>query len=729
MPRYDVSKYTCKRNYDAVIRQTGSMLRLRRHTSADGIRAPIVNWVAAAALCSLSPLSFAQTAELHASPRSAEWRLPARIVAMNLPKAYGIRQVGRFHSGGPMASNPEFAIHTQPGRVLDPGRVLVAIESNLGERRADERASPGAILSIEPSLTANRQPLDISKALALRSDGGRRHGAPVQIYSLQSKAYLNGRHNRKARTAGFTAVAGPRYVSINNAFGRPWIANAPFGLHGPGSESVVDPDGAPLANAPSGTAGGVFAGSSTARQQAPKSVRSGFFASAFNYRRSPQLTSGTLSNGALGTAFLGPSPDGSGFAVFAIVTGEGAITQAHVQDGVDGLAPPGTIAIRGFDPGVIGIAFKWAPTRMLYVADPLRNRIALLHLTDDTRHFKLQRSSEIRSTSLNHPIDIAAAIPEIANPHFSSHTTLSGDADVYVINRGDGSVVRLSQSGKLIARAVIQIGDGQIVGADRLRSIAVSADAQKLWLIVDSPPDSGAANVLVEVPAFDANGPFAADRQTAAAHAASPAASRGRAMFSKAFAPDEGLGPRFNANSCVVCHPGPGGASPREEHFVRRVARLNPLSGRLMPVQGKTNQIAPRFSVSAHGSAEPEASLPAREANVISMRMPLSLFGIGRIDDIPDAAIEAQAVSKGDGIKGRVHYLKHAKGIKRVGRYGWKGEVVTLEDMVAQAFSNELGIANPMMPGMQAAAAEDDGSIIRSTVEFLRTLRRPAAAR
>lgn len=684
------------------------------------------------ACCLLSQPSFAEPG-LEANNHSLSahsWTLQARAIAVNLPKAYGLRQVGRFHSGGPIASNPEFSVQTQPGRILDPRRLLVATESNFGERLADGSVAPGAVLSIDPEHSASFYPLNIAGDLALHLRSGRSAGAPVQIYSLQSESYLNRRHNPRARTAGLTAVSGPRYISINNAFGRPWIANSPYGLSGLGSESVVDPDGAPLANAPSKSAGGVFAGSITARDQMTKAVRSGFLASMFNYRRSPQLTAGTLNKGALGTAFLGPSPDGSGFAVFAIVTGEGAVTQAHVQDGVDGLAPPGTIAVGPSDPGLVGIAFKWAPQRVLYVADPQRNRIALLHLTDDTRHFKLKRVSHIASRWLSAPVDIAAAIPEVANPHFASHTTLAGDADFYVVNRGDGSLLRLSQQGKLVARAVVANPDGSAVGPQRLRSIAVSADAQKLWLIVDMPNGSEAArSTLIEVPAFDANGPFAPTFSAAAPQPKGlPLAYRGRAIFTKAFTRHEGLGPQFNANSCVACHPGPGGASPSEEHFVRRLGRVDSVTGRPLSIHEKSSQIAHRFQVTDTATERSESLPPPRDANLISMRMPLSLFAVGKIDDIPDAVIEAQAISKGDGIKGRVHYVKD-DGVRRVGRYGWKADVVKLNSMVAQAFTNELGITSAKGMTAPSPVVEDDGTMVQAVTEFLRNLRRPSAAR
>jgi hypothetical protein len=271
----------------------------------------------------------------------------------------------------------------------------------------------------------------VPKTFATAGRQGEAAGGAILLYTRQSLAFQNRQHNAKARTADFTAASGPRYLSINNAFGRPWIANAPSGLHGDGSVTVVDPSGEPLDNAPSNTAGGVFAGRTTDRERTPKGQPSNWIAKALNYRASGQLTPGSLAHGALGTAFLGPSPDGSGLAVFAVVTSDGAVLQVHVQDGVDGLAGPGTVGGLSIedDPGVIGIAFKWNPQRVLYLADAARDRLVLLHLDDDRRHFKVGRTSIIMSPALKQPVDVAAALPEIANPSFASHTTLAGGSD------------------------------------------------------------------------------------------------------------------------------------------------------------------------------------------------------------------------------------------------------------------------------------------------------------
>lgn len=90
---------------------------------------------------------------------------------------------------------------------------------------------------------------------------------------------------------------------------------------------------------------------------------------------------GALDTGAVGTAFLGYSPDGSTRAVFAVVTADGSIVQEDTGKRLDGLAPPGTInALLGHeldrgedDDGVaprLGVLLNYSPTRILYVCEP-----------------------------------------------------------------------------------------------------------------------------------------------------------------------------------------------------------------------------------------------------------------------------------------------------------------------------------------------------------------------
>src|SRR5262249_59585207 len=98
-------------------------------------------------------------------------------------------------------------------------------------------------------------------------------------------------------------------ISINNAFGRLWFSNTPTDAQGIGTESIADPTGEPLANAPSKLLGGVFAGEMT--------------------NRSPQLVTGGLKQGAVATTLIGMSPDGSNPPPFPLPTTHPALPHAH----------------------------------------------------------------------------------------------------------------------------------------------------------------------------------------------------------------------------------------------------------------------------------------------------------------------------------------------------------------------------------------------------------------
>jgi CxxC motif-containing protein (DUF1111 family) len=206
-------------------------------------------------------------------------------------------------------------------------------------------------------------------------------------------------------------------------------------------------------------------------------------------------------------------------------------------------------------------------------------------------------------------------------------------------------------------------------------------------------------------------------------------AQQGEQIFRKQFTPREGLGPLFNASSCVSCHsmPSVGGMNSADEFFARRVARMDSIGGRVVPIVHLNSPSARRHSTLEMGERDaPSAALP-RQANVISLRMPPALYGVVRLDEIPDAVIQAQAVAKGDGIKGRAHQVSGPDGEPRIGRYGWKADTATLELMVADAFTNEIGIHSALARPLREPV-EDDGSLVKAVVAFLRTLRLPDRA-
>jgi len=79
-------------------------------------------------------------------------------------------------------------------------------------------------------------------------------GGRVQMLRANSPSWLNGVNNAGASTAGYTGVSNPLGLSNNNAFGRLWPANSPFGQNGAGSSSILDSNGGiarPTTRAPS----------------------------------------------------------------------------------------------------------------------------------------------------------------------------------------------------------------------------------------------------------------------------------------------------------------------------------------------------------------------------------------------------------------------------------------------------------------------------------------------
>jgi hypothetical protein len=420
--------------------------------------------------------------------------LRGRVVAVGIVGASAISPVGDFLPGGELHEDPRFTPFTSSGRVLDPGRILVASSSNFGAPRALPDWPSGAILSIDPRASER---LIVPPDFAVAGNQASASEGAVQLFTAQSPAFLNSLQNPQARTAALPAVSNPRGITVNNAFGRPWFANAPLGALAPGTETSIDPDGRPRV-ALRRVAGGVFAGDQT--------------------NRPSQLIRGSLV-GSVGTALLGTSPDGTPRGVYAVVNSDGSVVQVHIRQGVDGLAPPGTIgAISTVDLGFAsstesvatrtGIVFNWVPDKILYVADPARNAVVALTLVDDGRVFRVQDVRRIESSRFDMPVDLAAAVPEIVSRVFASNTTLAGGADLYVANRGNGTIVRLRQDGTVLAVRQVEVPGVGTLGPGRLNGIAVSPDAERIYVTVTGPLDDTMEmeGSVIELPAFYGNG-------------------------------------------------------------------------------------------------------------------------------------------------------------------------------------------------------------------------------
>jgi hypothetical protein len=456
---------------------------------------------AIAAASSLAVMCATAAGSPTASTTAREPSLPfieARVVASGIPGASAISPIGTFLPGSPINSNPDLRALTEPGRVLDPTRIVVGSRSNFGAPKAHADQFEGSFLSIDPQGSG----LAVPPTFASSGDQASVLGGAVQMYSAQSPNWLNGIYNPAAVTADQPGVANPLGMSINNAFGRLWPANAPYGLNGAGSSSITDPDGRPLKGAPNPTTGGVYFGDLTGRQPA-------------------QVIPGSLAKAAVGTALLGRSPDGTGRAVFAVVVADGSIVQEHTEKALDGIAPPSTVqalAVRSWpddDPGHperrvlprLGAIVNYAPTFTLYVSQPFDNSIKAIDLTTGgpigNEVFMPASTRVIRSSAFDQPLDLAPVRIEVAHPDHASNTTMQPNTDFYICNRGNSTIVRMRQDGSVVAVRRVRVGDVSL-GQGRLNGLATSSDGSRIWVtyVGKLPGSNDRDGGVLELPAF-----------------------------------------------------------------------------------------------------------------------------------------------------------------------------------------------------------------------------------
>ena len=638
--------------------------------------------------------------------------LKAIIIATGIPGAGAVAEVGDFLRGSPLKDNAALSPFAQPAQILDAKRVLVASTSNFGAPLARLLEPEGSIISIDPAAGS----IAVPAAFAQAGNQASTFNGALQMYAAQSPAFLNSVKEPQAVTADLPSASLPTGISINNGNGRPWLSNAPNGANGAGTITVLDPQGYPLAGAPNQIAGGVFAANLT--------------------NRDAKTTRG-LTNAALGTAILTKSPDLTGRAVFVAVQADGSVVQINVLKGVDGLAPPGTVtavkkvdraAAESTDPKIAareGMAFNWVPSQNVFIADPQANRLVVLDLTDDGTMFSATRR-EIVAAEFNMPIDVTPTTREISHGSFASNSTLGGGSDLYVLNRGNNSIVRIGLGGNVQAVRSIQAD----VPGFRVNGIGVASDGQSIYVTATTPQSGG---VLMVVPAFGAKASTSLMMlQARTANMASDMTSLGTFLFSLKLSPSQGLGPLFNNDSCAGCHDGVfvGGMGANKNQQVHRVGRILP-NGDFDSMSGRGGPVARERSVSEMGvPCAAETGIPP-QATIKSLRNPMSLRGNGLIDTIALGDMIANMNTQPAAVRGRPNILPDG----RVGKFGWKANVATVVEFMGEAFRNELGVTNPLQPtdqlsgcGANRNAPEVDGFALQATAKFLNTIDAPAPA-
>ncbi len=243
----------------------------------------------------------------------------------------------------------------------------------------------------------------------------------------------------------------------------------------------------------------------------------------------------------------------------------------------------------------------------------------------------------------------------------------------------------------------------------------------------------------------------------------------GRELFEHEWTPNDplahgdGLGPVYNARSCAACHfqgglGGGGGVEHNATSFEvhSRPSDPNFHAGTLHnfsvdPAHRETLRglrsmfptIPGRTIPPSPGSCSGPTVIPDFDPVHTQSVQPTALFGSGWIDLISDRAILRNARNRGlrdaaGELKGEfaavpVGRVRHVEG--GVGKFGWKAQFARLDEFVAAACANELGLgtplteqAKPLSDPDRSAPPDLDKKQFRSLVAFVKTLPKPVEA-
>ena len=200
----------------------------------------------------------------------------------------------------------------------------------------------------------------------------------------------------------------------------------------------------------------------------------------------------------------------------------------------------------------------------------------------------------------------------------------------------------------------------------------------------------------------------------------------------------KGLGPTFNGNSCAMCHAQPtlGGSSPGVNS--PQIPQQNPQVA-LATLDGAHNSVPSfitangpvreaRFVRNSNGSADggvhglytitgrtdaqgcnlaqPNFAAQIANRNII-FRIPTPTFGMGLVEDTPDATLRAnlaqsQRIKSAMGIAG---VLNTSGNDGSVTRFGWKAQNKSLLIFSGEAYNVEQGVTNEAFPNERSDVA------------------------
>ena len=212
-----------------------------------------------------------------------------------------------------------------------------------------------------------------------------------------------------------------------------------------------------------------------------------------------------------------------------------------------------------------------------------------------------------------------------------------------------------------------------------------------------------------------------------------------QATFEEQDGVDEGLGPLYNAQSCVNCHQNPvtGGSSQVSELRVGHRNSSGQFVNPTITINNGSSTVSGRSLINDRATCAEAAERVPDSENLRTFRMSLSVLGDGFVEAIDNTTLAAIAVAQrvvsGGRIAGELIQVPvlEAPGNTRVGRFGWKNQQASLLSFSADAYLNEQGITNRLLATDSTSVCkttsdpEDDDNDIDRFAEFMRATKAP----
>ena len=205
---------------------------------------------------------------------------------------------------------------------------------------------------------------------------------------------------------------------------------------------------------------------------------------------------------------------------------------------------------------------------------------------------------------------------------------------------------------------------------------------------------------------------------------------------------NNGLGPRFNSNSCSSCHAQPafGGTGPATNPQFQFTSN-GVAPGNTMPsfitANGPTREARFPFFFNSNGSVntnspnggvetiftvtgrsdagtctsstllpQPSFATAVAENNII-FRIPTPTFGAGLIENLDDSTLLNNQVKNLNNNLGISGTFNHNGNDGTISRFGWKAQNKSLHIFTGEAYNVEMGITNELFPQDRPLPGED----------------------